>query len=81
MPQTKKKKDWIQGVEKEMEKDKTEGKFSDKAKRNKMTTHAYALEVIKKYKGKPNLTDPQEKLLKQAVLSETFRKMRLKRKK
>ncbi len=72
-------KKWIQGVEKEMEKDKTEGTFSAKAKRAGKTTHAYALEVIKKYKGKEDLTEPQKRLLKQAVLSENFRKMRAKK--
>ena len=72
-------KKWVQGVEKEMEKDKTEGKFSDKAKKAGKSTHAYALEVIKKYKGKDNLTEPQKRLLKQAVLSENFRKMRSKK--
>jgi hypothetical protein len=72
-------KKWIQGVEKEMEKDNTEGTFSAKAKRSGKTTHAYALEVIKKYKGKDGLTEPQKRLLKQAVLSENFRKMRAKK--
>jgi len=72
-------KKWIQSVEKEMDKDNTEGSFSAKAKRAKKTTHMYALEVIKKYKGKDNLTEPQKRLLKQAVLSENFRKMRNKK--
>jgi hypothetical protein len=72
-------KKWIQGVEKEMEKDNTEGTFSAKAKRAGKTTHAYAVEVIKKYKGKDGLTEPQKRLLKQAVLSENFRKMRAKK--
>jgi len=73
-------KGWIQSVEKEMKKDGTEGTFSAKAKKAGKTTHQYALEVIKKYKGKNN-TPAQEHLLKQAVLSENFRNMREKKKK
>jgi len=72
-------KNWVQAVEKDMKKDKTEGSFSAKAKKANKTTHAYALEVIKKYKGKKN-TDAQNRLLKQAVLSENFRAMREKKK-
>ena len=72
-------KDWIQDVEKEMKKDGTEGAFSAKAKRAGKSTHAYALEVVKKYKGKDN-TPAQSKLLKQAVLALNFEKMADKKK-
>lgn len=71
---------WIQNVERDMKKDKTEGSFSAKAKRAGKSTQAYANEVVKKYKGKPNLTDAQDKLLKQAVLALNFAKMRKKKK-
>ena len=69
-------KGWIQEVEKEMEKDGTEGSFSAKAKRAGKSTHAYAMEVVKKYKGKDGNTKAQEHLLKQAVLALNFEKMR-----
>ena len=50
---------------------KNDGKFSDKAKRAKMTTLAFAKKVIKKYKGKKN-TPAQTKLLRQAVMAKTL---------
>ena len=71
-------KNWVQKVEKEMKKDGTEGSFSAKAKRAGKTTHAYAVAVVAKYKGKKN-TDAQERLLKQAVLALNFEKMRKKK--
>ena len=71
-------KNWIQSVEKEMKEDNTEGSFSAKAKKAGKSTHDYAMEVIKKYKGKDN-TAAQERLLKQAVLALNFEKMRKKK--
>ena len=74
-------KGWIQEVEKDIERRGTEGKFSDKAKRAGKSTHDYAMEVVKKYKGKEGLTKAQETLLKQAVLALNFEKMAKGRKK
>jgi len=62
-----------------MDKDGTEGKFSAKAKKAGKSTHSYALSVIKQYKGKEGLSVGDARLLKQAVLSENFRKMREKK--
>jgi len=51
---------------------KNDGKFSDKAKRAKMTTLAFAKKVIKKYKGVKGNTAIQTKLLRQAVLAKSL---------
>ena len=51
---------------------KNDGKFSDKAKRAKMTTLAFAKKVIKKYKGVKGNTKVQTKLLRQAVFAKTL---------
>tara|TARA_R110002096_G_scaffold3821_1_gene18563 strand:+ start:5081 stop:5293 length:213 start_codon:yes stop_codon:yes gene_type:complete len=51
---------------------KNEGKFSDKAKRAKMTTLAFAKKVIKKYKGVKGNTPIQTRLLRQAVMAKTL---------
>ena len=71
---------WIQQVEKEMEKDGTEGAFTRQAKRAGKSVHDFAKEVVAKYKGKEGLTKHQETLLKRAVLALNFEKMRKKKK-
>ncbi len=71
---------WIQEVEKDMEKDGTEGAFTRQAKRAGKSVHDFAVEVVKRYKGKDGLTDHQETLLKRAVLALNFEKMRKKKK-
>ena len=72
------KKNWVQKVEKSMERRGTEGVFSEKAKRAGKSVKTYAIFVVAKYKGKPNLTEPQKTLLRQAVLALNFEKMRKK---
>tara|TARA_R110000824_G_scaffold226282_1_gene414076 strand:+ start:394 stop:639 length:246 start_codon:yes stop_codon:yes gene_type:complete len=74
-----KSKDWIQKVEKGIEKRGTEDSFSNKAKKAKMTTAAYVTKVLADYKkikasGKKP-TKPQMKLMRQANLAKTFSKM------
>mgnify|MGYP003627828466 CR=1 FL=1 len=69
------KKDWIQKVEKSIDKKGTEDVFSDKAKRAKMTTSAFAAKIIKEYKAKKTHTKPETKTYRQAVLARTFSKM------
>ena len=69
------KKNWIQKVEKSIDKKGTEDVFSDKAKRAKMTTSAFATKVIKEYKAQKTHTKPQTKTYRQAVLARTFSKM------
>ena len=69
------KKNWIQKVEKSIDKKGTEDVFSNKAKRAKMTTPAFAAKVIKVYKAKKTHTAPETKTYRQAVLARTFSKM------
>ena len=68
-------KDWVQEVDKEMEKDGTEGSFTRAAKKAGKSVHAYAIEVRSKYKGKDGLTEAQKRLLRRAVLALNFEKM------
>jgi len=53
---------------------KNEGKFTASAKRAGKSVQGYATEVIKKYKGKKGLTDPQKTLLKRAVFAKNASK-------
>ena len=72
----KKDKDWVQEVDKEMDKDGTEGSFTRAAKKAGKSVHDYAIEVRDKYKGKEGLTEAQKRLLRRAVLALNFEKMR-----
>jgi len=71
-------KNWIQKVEKGIEKRGTEDTFSNKAKKAKMTTAAYATKVLADYKKKKTHTKPEIKLMRQANLAKTFGKMKKK---
>ena len=73
------KKNWIQKVEKGIEKRGTEDAFSDKAKKAKMSTAAYATKVLAEYKKKKTHTKPEIKLMRQANLAKTFGKMNKKK--
>tara|TARA_R110000751_G_scaffold258518_2_gene357910 strand:+ start:791 stop:1027 length:237 start_codon:yes stop_codon:yes gene_type:complete len=70
-----KSKDWIQKVEKGIDKRGTEDSFSNKAKKAKMSTSAYATKVLADYKKKKTHTKPEIKLMRQANLAKTFMKM------
>ena len=70
-----KKKNWIQKVDKKMEKNKTVGAFTRQAKRAGMGVQAYARKVIRELKGKKGLSASQKTLLKRAVLARTYGKM------
>tara|TARA_R110000824_G_scaffold28034_1_gene94562 strand:+ start:176 stop:406 length:231 start_codon:yes stop_codon:yes gene_type:complete len=70
-----KKKNWIQKVDKKMEKNKTVGAFTRQARRANMGVQAYARKVIREWKGKKGLTAAQKKLLKRAVLARTYGRM------
>jgi len=71
-----KKKNWIQKVEKGIEKRGTEGAFTAEAKRHGKSVKAYAEYVIKKYKGKKGLSKTELRTLRRAVLARNFEKMR-----
>ena len=75
-----KSKDWIQKVEKSIEKKGTEDRFSNKAKKAKMSTSAFANKVIKDYKAQDTHTKPQTKTYRQAILARTFSKIKIKNK-
>jgi len=53
---------------------KNEGKFTASAKRAGKSVQGFATDVIKKYKGKKNLTEPQKTLLKRAVFAKNASK-------
>tara|TARA_R110002096_G_scaffold261701_1_gene455299 strand:- start:431 stop:667 length:237 start_codon:yes stop_codon:yes gene_type:complete len=75
------KKNWMQKVDREMDKDKTVGAFTRQAKRAGMSVQAYARKVIKELKGKKGLSVAQKTLLKRAVLARTYKRIAKKRKK
>ena len=77
MSKNKPKKDanWLQEAEKEMQKEGTEGKFTEKAKRAGKSVSAYANDIIAKYKGKTK-TPAQLKLLREAVFAKNAQKFR-----
>ena len=51
-----------------------EGIFTAKAKRAGKSVQGYATEMVRKYKGKKNLTDSQKKTLRQAVFAKNAKK-------
>ena len=71
----KKNDNWLQSAETEMQKEGTEGKFTEKARRAGKSVSAYANEVITKYKGKTK-TPAQLKLLREAVFAKNAQKFR-----
>ena len=71
----KKSDNWLQKADKEMERERTVGTFTQKAKKHGKSVASYANEVIRKYKGKTK-TPAQLKLLRQAVFAKNAQKFR-----
>ncbi len=64
------KKNWIQRATNP----KTKGAFTRQAKQHGKSVQAYATEVIRKYKGKPDLTPTQLRDLRRAVFAKNVAK-------
>lgn len=71
---------WMQEVNEDIKRRGTAGLFTKKAKRHGKSVHEYAKEVVRKYKGKPDLSPQQKTLLKEAVLALTYERIAKERK-
>ena len=69
------KENWMQKVNEDIKRRGTAGVFTAKAKRHGKSVHDYAKEVVRKYKGKPDLSPKQKTLLKEAVLALTYERI------
>ena len=69
---SKKSRNWMKNVIKSMKKHHTVGRFTLKSKRRGLSVHQNAKRVVKKYKGKKNLTAAERTYLREAVLALTF---------
>jgi len=69
-----KKKKWLQKAVASMKRRGTVGAFTRQAKAKGMGVQAYASYVIRRFKGKPNLTASQKTLFRRAVFARNMRR-------